>query len=76
LKHYAFENAAVRLAGLAATREFLEPMFVHRDQELLIIAMCDDDLRLVRLVSIPGEKDRNLALATASPSSEAKGSLN
>jgi DNA repair protein RadC len=57
LKHYAFENAAVRLAGVDATREFLEPMFFHRDQELLVVAMCDDNLRLVRLLSIPGSED-------------------
>ena len=55
MKHYAFENAAVRLAGMDATREFLEPIFVHREQELLVIAMCDDNLRLARLLSIPGD---------------------
>jgi hypothetical protein len=38
LKHYAFENAAVRLAGVDASREFLEPMFGHRDRELLVVA--------------------------------------
>ena len=54
LKHYAFENAAVRLAGVDATREFLEPMFADRDRELLLVALCDDNLRLVRLLSLPG----------------------
>jgi DNA repair protein RadC len=56
LKHYAFENAAVRLAGLDATREFLEPMFSHRERELLVVAMCDDNLRLVRLLSLLGDE--------------------
>lgn len=56
MKHYAFENAAVRLAGLDATREFLEPMFFSRDHELLVLAMCDDNLRLVRLLSILGDE--------------------
>ena len=56
MKHYVFENAAVQLAGVDATREFLEPMFGHRDSELMLVAMCDDNLRLVRLLSIPGTK--------------------
>ncbi len=56
MKHYAFENAAVRLAGVDATREFLEPIFVHRETELLVAAMCDDNLRLIRLASIPGDE--------------------
>jgi DNA repair protein RadC len=54
LKHYAFKNAAVRLAGVDATREFLEPMFADRDRELLLVALCDDNLQLVRLLSFPG----------------------
>jgi DNA repair protein RadC len=54
LKHYVFENAAVQLAGVDATREFLEPMFSHRDRELMLVALCDDNLRLVRLLSVPG----------------------
>lgn len=56
MKHYVFENAAVRLAGFEATREFLEPIFFHRDRELLVVAMCDDNLRLVRLLSFPGNE--------------------
>ena len=54
LKHYAFENAAVCLVGVEATREVLEPIFVDRERELLILAMCDDNLRLIRLLGLPG----------------------
>jgi DNA repair protein RadC len=57
LKHYVFENAAVQLAGIDATREFLEPMFAHRDREVLVVGMCDDNLRLVRLLSFLGTED-------------------
>lgn len=54
MKHFFFDDAAVRLAGLDASREYLEPIFVDRDRELLVIALCDDNLRLVRLLSVPG----------------------
>lgn len=54
MKHYAFQTAAIHLAGVDATREFLEPIFVDRERELLVIALCEDNLRLSRLLSIPG----------------------
>ena len=57
MKHYVFENAAVQLAGVDATREYFEPMFGHRDREILVVGMCDDNLRLVRLLSFPGSQD-------------------
>lgn len=57
MKHYRFENAAVRLAGLDAAREFLEPMFIARDRELLVVALCDDGLRLTEMLGFPGTED-------------------
>lgn len=57
MKHYTFENAAVHLAGLKAAREFLEPIFIDRSNELFVVALCDDDLRLLKLLSYPGTAD-------------------
>lgn len=54
MKHYTFANAAVRLAGGKAVREFFEPIFLDRDNELLVVALCADDLRLIHLLGVPG----------------------
>ena len=54
VKHYTFENAAVCLAGVDAAREFLEPILVERDRELLVVALCDKDVRLLQLLTFPG----------------------
>jgi DNA repair protein RadC len=56
LKHYTFEDAAVRVAGCSAAREFLQPIFVDRDRELLVVGLCDDALRLTKLMTIPGQE--------------------
>lgn len=58
MKHYTFENAAVRMAGVGAAREFLQPIFLDRDRELLVAALCDDALRLMQLMSFPGNDAR------------------
>ena len=60
MKHYDFANAAVVLAGSKAAREFFEPIFSERDQELTLVGFCDDRLRLVQLLSFPGTRDRSL----------------
>jgi DNA repair protein RadC len=54
LKHYAFDSAAVELAGSPAARQFFAPIFTDRRHELLIVALCDDQLRLLQLISVPG----------------------
>lgn len=54
MKHFKFENAAVVLAGANAAREYLEPIFSQRKQELMVIALCDDQVRLVQLLAFPG----------------------
>ncbi len=56
MKHYTFNNAAVRLAGTNAAREFFEPMFIDRDRELLVVGLCDENVRIVELLSVPGEE--------------------
>ena len=55
MKHYKCENTAVRLAGTTATREFLEPIFTDRNRELLVVALCDEEVRLMQLLTFPGE---------------------
>ena len=57
MKHHKFVDAAVVLAGVNAAREFLEPIFCERDQELVIAALCDSKLRILRLLSFPGSRD-------------------
>lgn len=54
LKHHSFQSATVRLNGLSATREILGPIFADRDRELIVVALCDDELRLMQMLSIPG----------------------
>lgn len=56
MKHYEFKDAAVVLAGASAAREFLEPIFYQRNQELTIAAFCDHRLRVVELLSFPGDE--------------------
>lgn len=56
MKHYTFEDAAVRVVGVDAAREFFQPIFLDRDRELLVVALCDDALRLIELMSIPGQE--------------------
>lgn len=58
LKHYSFQNAAVRLAGYEAASEFLAPILQGRGKEVLIIAFCDDDLRLLGLLQFCGSSKR------------------
>ncbi len=57
MKHYTFENAAVELAGADATREFLEPIFNERSVEILVVALCDEKVRLIQLLSVAGALD-------------------
>jgi DNA repair protein RadC len=57
LKHYDFSNVAVVLAGSKAAREFFEPIFTERDQELTLVAFCDLRMRLIQLICFPGTKD-------------------
>ncbi len=57
MKHYSFNNVAVSLAGTDAAREFLDPIFADRDRELLIVALCDERVRLLQLLSYPGTAD-------------------
>ena len=57
MKHYRFNDAAVVLAGAKASREYFEPIFLERDQELTIVAFCDARVRLCQLLSFPGGKD-------------------
>ena len=40
-----------------AAREFFEPIFTERNQELTLVAFCDDGLRLVELLIFPGTTD-------------------
>ena len=54
MKHYRFAEAAVVLAGANAAIEYLEPIFSERDQEIMIAAYCDDQLRLIELLCFPG----------------------
>ena len=54
MKHYKFEGAAVVLAGVRAAREYFEPLFVAREQELTMVALCDAKVRLNQLLSFPG----------------------
>jgi DNA repair protein RadC len=56
LKHHRFAEAAVVLAGGNAVIEFLEPIFSERDQEIMLVAYCDDQLRLIELLCFPGGK--------------------
>ena len=44
------------MAGAKAAREFLEPMFSDRDQELMLVAFCDERFRLVKLLSFSGSQ--------------------
>lgn len=44
------------LTGASAVREFLDLVFIERDQELMVVAFCDDRLRLVQLLSFPGSE--------------------
>lgn len=47
------------LAGSNAAREFLEPIFAERDQEMTLVTFCDERLRVVQLLAFPGCKDRS-----------------
>jgi DNA repair protein RadC len=57
LKHHRFNDAAVVLAGANAAREFLEPIFSERDEEIMIVAYCDERLRLLELLAFPGQRE-------------------
>ena len=57
MKHFNFKTAAVVLAGTTAAREFFEPILVDRNQELTLVAFCDEALRVVELVCFPGTAD-------------------
>jgi DNA repair protein RadC len=54
LQHFKFDDAAVVLAGVNASREYFEPIFLEREQELTIVAFCDSKVRLHQLLSFPG----------------------
>lgn len=54
MKHYVFESSAIRLAGTGGAREFFEPIFASRNQELLLVAFCNNELRLLGLLGFPG----------------------
>lgn len=56
MRHYTFDNATVRLAGTTAAREFFQPIFIERDRELLLVALCDEEVRLMQLLSLPGQE--------------------
>lgn len=56
MKHHKFESAAVVLAGAKAVQEFLDLVFSERNQELMVVAFCDDQLRLLQSLSFPGSK--------------------
>lgn len=45
------------LTGAKASREYFEPIFLERDQELTIVALCDVTVRLNQLLSFPGNKE-------------------
>lgn len=55
MKHYKFDDAAVVLAGAKAARQYFEPIFLERKQELTIVALCDRRCRLCQLLSFPGQ---------------------
>lgn len=57
MRHFNFRTAAVVLAGTTAAREFFEPILTERNQELTLVAFCDEALRLVELVCFPGTAD-------------------
>jgi DNA repair protein RadC len=57
LKHHKFIDAAVVLAGANAAQEFLSPIFSERDQEIMIVAYCDERLRLLELLALPGQRE-------------------
>jgi DNA repair protein RadC len=57
LKHHKFDDAAVVLAGANAAKEFLGPIFSDRDQEIMIVAYCDEGLRLLELLVFPGGRE-------------------
>lgn len=57
LQHYKFNDAAVVLAGANAAREYFEPIFLERKQELTIVALCDEKVRLSQLLSFAGVED-------------------
>lgn len=54
MKHYSFECTALRLVGVDTTREFLSPIFTDRHKELLVVVLCDDQVRLLELLTSPG----------------------
>lgn len=56
MKHYRLESASVVLAGGKAVREFLELVFSERNQELMIVAFCDEKLRLIQSICVPGNE--------------------
>lgn len=61
LRHYAFENAAIKLGGTAAACEFLELIFLERERELLVVAFVDDEIRLLELLINPGTRHEVVA---------------
>lgn len=63
MRHFKFDDAAVVLAGATNAREFFEPIFLERKQELTVVAYCDAKVRLCQLLSFPGcEKSCKISL--------------
>jgi DNA repair protein RadC len=56
LRHFRFDGAAVVLAGATAAREYFEPIFQERKQELTIVALCDAKVRLNQLLTFAGSE--------------------
>ena len=54
MQHYSFDIGTISLIGVEAAGRFFEPIFFDRDRELLIIALCDDDVGLLELLTYPG----------------------
>ena len=56
MRHFKLDDAAVVLAGTKVAREYFEPIFQEREQELTIVALCDATIRVNQLLSFPGDR--------------------
>jgi DNA repair protein RadC len=57
LKHFSFANVSVKVAGAEGAKEFLDPIFLGRNVEILIAAYCDERLRISFIKVFPGTVD-------------------
>ena len=58
MQHFQFKALPIHLAGLDACRELFEPIFLAREEELLLAALLNHEGMLIEIIGIPGSRNQ------------------